>query len=113
VSSSQSVHNLAIIMTDFSLTGHCLIVRFQISNIYVVVVKKSPGYATSRFLRKLKDMLQIIGNNVVVGDFDLQKTEAKMLYGFSAYSDCSPSSTRNTCLLFHKLEDGREHGSSQ
>jgi hypothetical protein len=76
----EAVHSAPIIMRDFSLTGHCLIVRLRISTINVVMVYKSPGYSSSRFLEKLKDVLQIVGNNVVVfGDFniDLQKPEGR------------------------------------
>jgi hypothetical protein len=102
LSSCQAQQSEPIIIKDFSLTGHCLIVRLLICNVNVVVVYKSPQYSSPGFLDKLKDVLKIIGKNVVVfGDFniDLQKPEGKnvlqlfSLFGLEAKLNSQHSST--------------------
>jgi hypothetical protein len=70
------------VYTDFSENGHCLIVKWRMSNVIIIMCYKSPRYTKNLFLGRLDEVLGgIIGNILVFGDFniDLQKEEGRQV----------------------------------
>jgi hypothetical protein len=68
------------IIKHFSSTGHCLIVRFQMLDINIIVAYKSPQYSKSLFIKTMGDTLRTIdGHVLVLGDFnmDLRKSDGR------------------------------------
>jgi hypothetical protein len=88
------------IHTDYSSKGHCLFVKWRMSQVNIIMCYKSPNYSKSLFIRKLGDILGTIqGNILVFGDMniDLKKNEGKKLidlfYSFNLISKLNIQAT--------------------
>jgi hypothetical protein len=81
-------HSTPSINKHCSLTGHSLIVRFQMLDMNMLVAYKSPQYSKSLFTKTMENTLRSIdGNVVVIGDFnmDLRKSEGHKILDLFNY----------------------------
>ena len=78
------------IVTDFKTKAHCIFVSFEISNVKIVIMYKSPKYPKTPFLEILKQHLDTTsGNCFFIGDINinLQASEGKsILHLFRQYN---------------------------
>jgi hypothetical protein len=70
--SNPNYYRYLQIRTDFSSSGHYVFVHFQVSDVNLIMVYKSPNYSVCVFLRALEEVLiSISGSIIVFGDFNI------------------------------------------
>jgi exonuclease III len=107
VTSTQFRHYRPTIEKDFSSSGHCLFVRFQVSSVNLIMVYRSPNYSLNSFLNKLETIIKSISRNLILfGDFNIdpQKTDGKKLTQL-----CNVCNLESKINLLSPSTDGGTH----
>jgi hypothetical protein len=104
---SRNGKEVSEIHVDNSGTGHCLFVKWSVSNLNLIMVYKSPKYSTSQFIEQLRTQLSVSENKMLVfGDFNINLKESEGKQLSALFQEFELTSTLN---IHHPTTNGGSH----